>query len=62
MKAAIMTATGASLALADHPSCDAVTIKKYLMGYIYDLHQPASHLIHLFLLGLLKLNLALLLD
>ena len=42
MKAAIMTATGVSLALAGHPSCDVVTIKKYLMGYIYIRYTPTS--------------------
>ena len=49
---------GASLALVGHLSSDGVTIK---MRYGVDvLHQPASH--SLFLLGWVKLNLALLLD
>ena len=50
---------GTSLALAANPSSDGVMIK---MPYGADvLHWPASHP-HLFLLGWLKLNLALLLD
>ena len=51
---------GASLALVGHPFSDGVTIE---MPYGVDvLHQPALHAPHLFLLGCLKLNLALLLD
>ena len=48
----------ASLALVDHPSSDGITIK-CLMGYMFNIDQLAPHL---FLLGWLKLNLALLLD
>ena len=55
----ILWGEGASLALVGHPSSDGITIK---MPYGVDvLHRPALHP-HLFRLGWLKLNLALMLD
>ena len=50
---------GASSALAGNPSSDGVTIK--MPDGVDVLHRPASAP-HLFLLGWLKLNVALLLD
>ena len=50
---------GPSLALAGHPSSDGVTIKNALRGRCFT---STSFAPHLFLLGWLKLNLALFLD
>ena len=48
---------GASLALVDHPSSDGITMK---IPYGVDVFTSITFASHLFLLGWLKLNLALL--